>query len=180
MYRVVLVDDERLILEGLSKVVKWADYGCEVAGTAHDGQEGLALIRQLKPDIVITDIRMPNMDGLTMLAALRSEFPQMQLSVLTAYRDFDYAQRAINLGVCRYLLKPSKMDELNEAIRTLNTWLPEIAASFDHVRVVDTASVLSDENGWLKESYDNSGDGIHLTTEAYRQILAYLRTHAWQ
>ena len=62
---------------------------------------------------------MPNMDGLTMLAALRSEFPQMQLSVLTAYRDFDYAQRAINLGVCRYLLKPSRMAELNEAIRTM-------------------------------------------------------------
>lgn len=123
MYRVVLVDDERLILEGLSKIVKWADYGCEVVGTARDGQEGLALIRQLNPDIVITDIRMPNMDGLTMLAALRSEFPQMQLSVLTAYRDFDYAQRAINLGVCRYLLKPSKMDELNEAIRTMTSRL---------------------------------------------------------
>lgn len=119
MYRVVLVDDERLILEGLSRVVPWADYQCQVAGTAQNGREGLALIRQLKPDIVISDIRMPNMDGLTMLAALRSEFPQMQLSVLTAYRDFDYAQRAINMGVCRYLLKPSKMEELHEAIRTM-------------------------------------------------------------
>lgn len=123
MYRVVLVDDERLILEGLSKVVPWKDYHCEVIGTAQDGREGLALIRELKPDIVISDIRMPNMDGLTMLAALRSEFPQMQLSVLTAYRDFDYAQRAINMGVCRYLLKPSKMDELHEAIRTMTTRL---------------------------------------------------------
>ena len=125
MYHVVLVDDERLILEGLSKVVKWHEFGCEVAGTAQDGREGLALIREKKPDIVISDIRMPNMDGLTMLAALRSEFPQMQLAVLTAYRDFDYAQRAINLGVCRYLLKPSKMDELNEAIRTMITRLEE-------------------------------------------------------
>lgn len=119
MYRVILVDDERLILEGLSKVVKWAEFGCEVVGCARDGREGLALIREKKPDMVISDIRMPNMDGLTMLAALRSEFPQMQLAVLTAYRDFDYAQRAINLGVCRYLLKPSKMEELNEAIRTM-------------------------------------------------------------
>ena len=119
MYRVILVDDERLILEGLSKVVKWTEFGCEVAGTARDGREGLALIREVKPDIVISDIRMPNMDGLSMLAALRSEFPQMQLTVLTAYRDFDYAQRAINLGVCRYLLKPSKMDELTEAVREM-------------------------------------------------------------
>lgn len=125
MYRVILVDDEQLILEGLSKVVKWKEFGCEVIGTARDGREGLALIRREKPDVVISDIRMPNMDGLTMLAALRSEFPQMQLTVLTAYRDFDYAQRAINLGVCRYLLKPSKMDELNEAIRTMTARLSE-------------------------------------------------------
>lgn len=125
MYRVILVDDEHLILEGLSKVVRWKEFGCEVIGTARDGRDGLELIRQKKPDIVISDIRMPNMDGLTMLAALRSEFPQMQLTVLTAYRDFDYAQRAINLGVCRYLLKPSKMDELNEAIRTMTARLSE-------------------------------------------------------
>lgn len=119
MYTVALVDDERLILEGLSRVVKWQELGCEVIGFASDGKEGLDLIRREKPDIVLTDIRMPNMDGLTMLAALRSEFPRIQVTVLTAYRDFDYAQRAINLGVCRYLLKPSKMDELLEAIRTM-------------------------------------------------------------
>ncbi len=128
MYRVILVDDERLILEGLSKVVRWADFGCEVVGTAQDGQEGMALIRALTPDIVISDIRMPNMDGLTMLAALHSEFPRMQLTVLTAYRDFDYARRAINLGVCRYLLKPSKMDELHEAIRTMTERLGALPA----------------------------------------------------
>ena len=84
MYRVILVDDERLIVKGLSSVVPWAELGCQVAGTAYDGAGGLALIRQLKPDIVLTDIRMPNMDGLTMLAALKSEFPRMQMSVLTA------------------------------------------------------------------------------------------------
>ena len=126
MYKVVLVDDERLIVEGLSRVVKWHELGCEVAGCAIDGREGLALIRQIRPDIVLTDIRMPNMDGLTMLAAVRSEFPRVQVTVLTAYRDFDYAQRAINLGVCRYLLKPSKMDELMEAIRTMTARLDQL------------------------------------------------------
>ena len=75
MYRVILVDDERLILRGLSTVIPWAELGCEVAGTAYDGAGGLELIRSLQPDIVLTDIRMPNMDGLTMLAAIRSEFP---------------------------------------------------------------------------------------------------------
>ena len=82
MYRVVLVDDERLILRGLSTVVPWAELGCEVAGTAHDGADGLEQIRKIRPDIVLTDIRMPNMDGLTMLAAIRSEFPEIQMSVL--------------------------------------------------------------------------------------------------
>ena len=119
MYRVILVDDERLILRGLSTVVPWAEMGCEVAGTAHDGAGGLALIRDLRPDIVLTDIRMPNMDGLTMLAAIRSEFPGIQMSVLTAYRDFEYARKAITLGVCRYLLKPSNLDELQEAVKLM-------------------------------------------------------------
>lgn len=116
MYKVLLVDDERLILEGLRRVMPWEEHGCTVVGTACDGLQGLEMIRQLKPDMVFTDIRMPNMDGLTMLAAVASEFPRTQICVLTAFRDFDYAQRALHLGVCRYLLKPSKMEELNEAV----------------------------------------------------------------
>ena len=123
MYRVVLVDDEQIILDGLSRAVRWADMGCAVAGTAGNGEEGLRLVRELKPDILMTDIRMPNMDGLTMIAALRSEFPRLQIAVLTAFRDFEYAQTALNLGVCRYLLKPSKMDELYEAIRVMTARL---------------------------------------------------------
>ena len=119
MYRVVLVDDEQLILRGLSTVIPWQEMGCEVAGTATNGRDGLELIRRLKPDILFTDIRMPNMDGLNMLAALGSEFPEMQTAVLTAYRDFDYARQAITLGVFRYLLKPSDLEELKETVRLM-------------------------------------------------------------
>ena len=68
------------------------------------------------PDILFTDIKMLGEDGLTMLAGLKGEFPRMQIAVLTGYRDFEYAQRAIRLGVARFLLKPSKMDELEEAL----------------------------------------------------------------
>lgn len=116
MLKVVLVDDEQVILNGLRRVITWSEYGCEVVGTATDGVDGLALIRDKRPDIVLTDIRMPNMDGLSLIAAVKSEYPNTQVSILTAYRDFEYAQRAIRLGVARYLLKPSKMDELIEAI----------------------------------------------------------------
>ena len=119
MYRVILVDDERLILRGLSTVVPWEELGCEIAGTAYDGVSGLELIHRIRPDIVMTDIRMPNMDGLTMLAAIRSEFPEIQMCVLTAYRDFEYARKALTLGVCRYLLKPSDLEELKEAVRQM-------------------------------------------------------------
>lgn len=116
MYRVVLVDDEEIILQGLMKVFPWKEFDCQVAGTATDGLQGLRLVRSLRPHIVLTDIRMPNLDGLQMIAALQSEFPQLQVAVLTAFRNFDYAQQAIRLGVCRYLLKPSKMAELREAV----------------------------------------------------------------
>lgn len=123
MYRVVLIDDEQIILKGLSKVVKWADFRCAVAGTAGSAAQGTALIREVRPDIVFTDIRMPDQDGLTMLAGLRSEFPEMRIAVLTGYRDFACAQEAIRLGVTRFLLKPSKMDEIHEALRAMTAQL---------------------------------------------------------
>lgn len=123
MYKVVLIDDEHIIVDGLKKVVRWADYGCEVVGTAEDAAMGAELIRRVNPDIVFTDIRMPGANGLAMLAGLRSEFPDMLVTVLTGYSDFSYAQEAIRLGVTRYILKPSKMDEINEAIAAMTAKL---------------------------------------------------------
>lgn len=119
MYRVLLVDDERIIVEGLRRVIHWADYDCQVVGTASDAEEGTRLIRELRPQILFTDIRMPGRDGLSMVAALRSEYPDMQVAILTGYRDFAYAQEAIRLGVTRFLLKPSKMEEIKEALTAM-------------------------------------------------------------
>ena len=119
MIRVVLIDDEAIILEGLKKVVDWSGFGCEVVATAQNALLGAEMIRKFQPQIVFTDIKMPDQDGLTMLAGLKSEFPAMEVTVLTGYRDFAYAQEAIRLGVTRLLLKPSKMDEINEAMRTM-------------------------------------------------------------
>lgn len=119
MYRVLLVDDERIIVEGLRRVIHWADYDCQVVGTASDAEDGTRLIRELRPHILFTDIRMPGRDGLSMVAALRSEYPDMQVAILTGYRDFAYAQEAIRLGVTRFLLKPSKMEEIKEALTAM-------------------------------------------------------------
>lgn len=116
MYKVVLIDDEYIIVEGLRRVVKWEAFGCQVVATAEDATMGAEVIRREKPDILFTDIRMPGQDGLSMLAGLRSEFPEMQVTVLSGFGEFSYAQEAISLGVTRYLLKPSKMEEINEAL----------------------------------------------------------------
>lgn len=127
MYKVLIVDDEPVIAEGLKKIVDWEKYNCVVAGTASSGKEGLAMVEKCQPDILFTDIRMPGMDGLTMLAALRSEHKNLQVIILTGYRDFDYARQALNLGVFRYLVKPSKMKELDEAMESLSERLEGVA-----------------------------------------------------
>lgn len=130
MYKVVIIDDEDIIVQGLQKVVNWAKYNCEVVATASDAKSGAQAIRENVPDILFTDIKMPNMDGLTMLAGLKGEFPNLQITVLTGYRDFEYAKRALHLGVTRFLLKPSKMNEIEEALQTmtdnLNKLLPTV------------------------------------------------------
>ncbi len=156
MYRVILVDDERLIVRGLSSVVPWKELGCEVAAVSYDGKTGLEQIRSLKPDIVLTDIRMPNMDGLTMLAAVHSEFPEIQTAVLTAYRDFDYARQALTLGVFRYLLKPSNLEELKETVRLMAARL-------------DTRPARREES----EEGTVAAAGNHLV----RAALAYMKEH---
>lgn len=131
MYKVVLIDDEDIILEGLSQVVNWEEYSCEVVGTAGDAVSGAALIREKTPDILFTDIRMPGIDGLTMLAGLRSEFPDMQVIVLTGFREFDYAREAVKLGVLRFLLKPSKMSDIEEALRAAHQKLLTLHSGTD-------------------------------------------------
>ena len=159
MYRVVLIDDEKIIVDGLTRVIKWADYNCEVVGAAYDAAGGAALIRRLKPHIVFTDIKMPDQDGLTMLAGLKSEFPEMQIAVLTGYRDFNYAQKAIKLGVTRFLLKPSKMDELHEALSAMKERLdklpPDAAAGEDEPCLDRHAGsfIVNQATAYIEEHY---------------------------
>ena len=116
MFTVILLDDEETIIEGLKATVPWEKFKCRVVAAATDGREGLKLIREHRPDIVLTDIRMPYLNGLEMLRELIGEFPKMQIIILSGYRDFSYAQAAIQLGVLRFICKPSKMGEIYEAL----------------------------------------------------------------
>ncbi len=137
MYRVAIIDDEPLIVEGLCRTMPWEKWDCQVVGCAYNGREGLEMIQQEKPNIIITDINMPELDGLKMIAALKSEFPDMQLIILTGYREFEYAREAISLGVARFLLKPSKMSELVEALDEVTKRLAQSGEFFPEAPLTD-------------------------------------------
>ena len=145
MYKAVIIDDEPIIVEGLSRAVDWGRWDCKVTGFAYNGREGLDVIRSQKPNILISDIRMPEIDGLTMVAALKSEFPYMQIAILTGYRDFEYAKKAIELGVTRFLLKPSKLDELEEAIGAMKKKLDETVRVYPELLEDEHAPEEGDE-----------------------------------
>lgn len=119
MRRVVVVEDEELVRRGIVEAVDWSGVDCAVVGEAADGAQGLEVIRRERPELVVTDIRMPRMDGIEMLRQLRSEGNQAAVILLTAYSDFTYAQAAVKLGAVDYLLKPFHDGELEEAVERL-------------------------------------------------------------
>jgi|P827metagenome_2_1110787.scaffolds.fasta_scaffold07493_3 two-component system response regulator YesN len=142
MIRVAIIDDEPIIVAGLTRAIDWGKWDCQIVGYAYNGKEGLDLIREKKPHIIISDIRMPEIDGLTMVAALKSEFPYMQISILTGFRDFDYAKKAISLGVTRFLLKPSKLEEVEEAIDAMTAKLYDLSKI--HPEILEEENALDD------------------------------------
>lgn len=114
--KVFLVEDESVIREGLRDNIPWQQYGFELVGEAADGEMALPLIRKEKPDIVITDIKMPFMDGLTLTHLLKQEMPDTRVIIISGYDDFEYAQQAIKEGVEQYLLKPITRSMLQKAL----------------------------------------------------------------
>ena len=117
MISVFLVEDEFVVREGIKKNVDWAGSGISFLGEAPDGELAYPLIQKLKPDIVITDIKMPFMDGLDLSRLIRKELPGTKIIILSGYGDFDYAKQAIGIGVTDYLLKPISPEKLLEAVR---------------------------------------------------------------
>lgn len=108
-YKILFVDDEQLIRNGLVHTVDWAAYNFEITGTASNGKKALLLCRQQRPDIVITDIKMPVMDGLDLTKQLLALYPGIRVILLSAHNEFTYAQQALSLGACEYILK-SELD----------------------------------------------------------------------
>lgn len=117
MYKVVLIDDENKITRGLKQIIQWERLNCTVVGVAYNGQLGLQLVEDTQPDIVITDINMPYMDGLEMIEVLKRKESKMKFIILSGYSDFQYAQKGIRLGINNFILKPVDEQELEDSIQ---------------------------------------------------------------
>ena len=112
MYSVFAVDDEPIVLEGIRSKIDWEGSGFTFAGEATDGEIALSMIHEIKPDILITDIKMPFMDGLQLAEAIKKTQPWIKIIILSGHDEFDYAKKAISIGIEDYLLKPFTPDEL--------------------------------------------------------------------
>ena len=119
MLKVFLVEDETVIREGLRDKIPWDQYGYRFVGEASDGEMALPLIRKTRPDLIITDIKMPFMDGLSLSRMVKEEFPKTKIVILSGYDDFEYARRAITIGVDQYVLKPVTRASLRTVLQEI-------------------------------------------------------------
>lgn len=120
MLKIFLVEDEFVMREGIKNNVDWKAHGYEFCGEAADGEVAFPMIQKLKPDIVITDIRMPFMDGLELSKLIKKEMPWIEIIILTGFEEFAYAKEAIKIGVAQYLSKPISGDELLQELDLLS------------------------------------------------------------
>ncbi len=116
MYKFLLVDDETIIREGISQIIEWDSLGIELL-QAKDGYEAYSIIEEVHPDAIITDIKMPGMDGLELIKTVKDAYPDTEFVILSGYGEFNYANRAMQYGVKYYLLKPSDEDEITSVIK---------------------------------------------------------------
>lgn len=117
MIKAVIIDDDITTLHGITRTVRWNQLGIEVAGTAKNGKEGLEQIRTHRPEIILTDIFMPVMNGIEMLKSLREEGNKAEVIILSGYEDFKYAQSAVKLQVNDYLSKPATLNEIETVLK---------------------------------------------------------------
>ena len=117
LLKLVIVDDEPILLQGLVKTYNWNEMGFEVAGQAQSGEQAIEVIKKVKPHVVLTDIRMKQVSGLMVMEEIQKTELDPVFIVLSAYRDFNYAQQACDLGAYAYLLKPIEEDKLQETMQ---------------------------------------------------------------
>lgn len=175
--KIIIVEDEYHIRMGLSNYIKSIGEPYKVIGEAEDGQEGMLLIKKLYPDLVITDIRMPRLDGLKMISNIVACNMDVKFVILSGYAEFEYAQKGISLGVKEYLLKPVNVKELKETLerinRSLNRKNKREAEEIKEFSPLVNA-IISDieENFAQKISLDNYSEKFNMTPEYISNVFS--------
>ena len=141
MYSVLLVDDEPFILDGLEKILPWEEHNLRIVGRASNGEQAYELIRQHRPDIVISDITMPRMSGLELITTCRDQGMEQHFIILSGYSEFDYVKQGLRLGIENYLLKPINAKELET---TLSTTLEKLESGLEHSAYPSERSILTE------------------------------------
>lgn len=136
LYRVLLVDDEEDIREGISRKMDWLGLGFSLVGEAANGQDALELAESLRPDVILTDIKMPFMDGLELCRILTDRLPAARFVVFSGFDAFEYAKQAIQMNVVEYILKPINADELSAVLRRLKDQLDRERAERRNVELL--------------------------------------------
>ncbi len=140
MFKVLISDDEPWILKALQQRINWDEIGLELVATANNGIDCLKHARNLSPDLLITDVRMPGLTGLELAETLRKEAPDLKVILISGFADFEYARKGIELGILGYLLKPIVQEELDNLLRDAVTELKkkssEIDSSWRHFRTL--------------------------------------------
>ncbi len=157
MWKVVAADDEGYIREALKKLINWEKMNCDLVSVLEDGQELIQCIENESPDIVITDIQMPGVNGLEVCKYLYETRPETQVIILTAYSDFDYAKFAIKYNACEYVLKISIMDELPEALEKATGKLTQLKKEIEKEEsaVSEQRTLLQQIDQYVEQNFKN-------------------------
>ena len=177
MLKVLIVEDEEMIRKGIVLTVDWAALDCMVVGEAANGVQGLEAARRLEPSLIITDLKMPQMDGIEMLKALRAQGCTAYVIILTAYDNFSYAQSALRLGAVDYLLKPFHDGDLENAItRVQQRMKPEVAetAPLGIVRKGDKSKYVQEAMDYISAHYNDPDISVGTVAQSLNISEGYL------
>ncbi|WZL82421.1 response regulator [Vallitaleaceae bacterium 9-2] len=151
MYKLLIIDDEPEIRKGIKNVIQWEANNITVCAEASNGIEALSLIDEIRPDIILVDIRMPKMDGLELLKVLKEQNTPFHAIVLSSYDEFSYAQQAMALGVQSYLLKPSRPAQILDAVLKIIASIE--SASAKEQKIAELYNQVKHKNSLLKDRY---------------------------
>lgn len=161
MLKVLVVEDEEMIRKGIVLAVDWAALDCVVVGEASNGEEALAAVERYAPSLIITDLKMPKMDGIEMLRRLRESGNHAYVIILTAYDSFSYAQSALRLGAVDFLLKPFHDGELEQAVQALRRRM-EIPANGQGLSAPPIPGLKKgDKSKYVLQAMDYIGEHYH-------------------